>query len=70
MVSSSSHEASLNGSVQAAAAAAAAGGTGSREAPRQGVVVHTEHGSERHLHVNGTTFRVRLSMCTAEAAGV
>ena len=28
------------------------------KAPRQGVVVHTQFGSERHLHVNGTTFRV------------
>lgn len=33
-------------------------GSNNSKAPRQGVVVHTQLGSERHLHVNGTTFRV------------
>lgn len=33
-------------------------GSNYSKAPRQGVVVHTQLGSERHLHVNGTTFRV------------
>lgn len=28
-------------------------------APRQGIVVQTERGGERHLNINGTTFRVR-----------
>lgn len=30
-----------------------------RTAPRQGVVVQTERGSERQLNINGTMFRVR-----------
>eukprot|EP00904_Undaria_pinnatifida_P012721 jgi/Undpi1/857/HiC_scaffold_10.g04321.m1 len=33
-------------------------GSTNSKAPRQGVVVHTKLGSERHLHVNGTTFRI------------
>lgn len=46
-------------------------GSGKPGPPRQGVVVHTEHGSERHLHVNGTTFRVSGSRAvTARRNGI